>query len=96
MPLFDKVKAQANQVAQKAQEAGKAGQAKLDEVQAKRKVDGLYRDLGAAVYAQRVGHADAGSSAEIDRLVAAITEHEAEQGESDASVVGATDETGDG
>ena len=82
MPLFDKVKAQATQVAQKAQEAGKAGQAKLDEVQAKRKVDGLYRDLGAAVYAERTGSGGAGSTAEIDQLVEAITAHEAEHGPS--------------
>jgi len=81
MPLFDKVKAQATQVAQKAQEAGKAGQAKLDEVQAKRKADGLFRDLGAAVYAERRGHGDAGTTAEIDRLVEAIAAHEAEHGE---------------
>jgi hypothetical protein len=60
MPLFDKVKAQAGQVAQKAQEAGKAGQAKLDQAQAKRKADALLRDLGAAVYAERSGHASPG------------------------------------
>ncbi len=81
MPLFDKVKAQATQVAQKAQEAGKAGQAKLDEVQAKRKADGLFRDLGAAVYAERAGRGDATSAAEIDRLVEAIASHEAEHGQ---------------
>jgi hypothetical protein len=81
MPLFDKVKAQATQVAQKAQEAGKAGQAKLDEVQAKRKADGLFRDLGEAVYAERTGKGDAGTAAEIDRLVEAITAQEAEQEE---------------
>ena len=80
MPLFDKVKAQATQVAQKAQEAGKAGHAKLDEVQAKRKADALFRDLGAAVYAERTGHGDAGTTAEIERLVDAITAHEAENG----------------
>ena len=73
MPLFDKIKAQAAQVAQMAQEAGKAGQAKIDQVQAKRQLDSLYRDLGAAVYAERNG--DAGQAAEVDRLVGAITEH---------------------
>jgi hypothetical protein len=90
MPLFDKVKAQATQVAQKAQEAGKAGQAKLDEVQAKRKADGLFRDLGAAVYAERTGTGGPDTTAEIDRLVEAITAHEtehaaAEAGESEAA-----------
>ena len=84
MPLFDKVKAQATQVAQKAQEAGKAGQAKLDEVQAKRKADGLFRDLGEVVYAERTGKGDGGTAAEIDRLVQEITAHEAEQAETAA------------
>ena len=91
MPLFDKVKAQAGQVAQKAQEAGKAGQAKLDQAQAKRKADALLRDLGAAVYAERSGHAspDNASASEIDRLVAEIASHEAEHG----SVYETTDTT---
>jgi hypothetical protein len=73
MPLFDKIKAQAAQVAQMAQEAGKAGQAKIDQVQAKRQLDSLYRDLGAAVYAERNG--DAGQATEVDRLIGAITDH---------------------
>ena len=66
MPLFDRVKAQAAQVAQKAQEAGKAGQAKLDEMQAKRKLDGLLRDLGAALYAEHAGRGSAATAAEFD------------------------------
>lgn len=76
MPLFDKMKEQAAQAAQKAQEAAQRGQAKLDEAQAKRKEDALLRDLGAAVYAERTG---GGSTAEVDRLVADITAHRAEQ-----------------
>lgn len=78
MPLFDKVKAQAGQVAAKAQEAGKAGQAKLEQAQAKREADALLRRLGAAVYAQRSGHGEGGE--DIDELVAAIAAHEAEHG----------------
>ncbi|HVB06061.1 MAG TPA: hypothetical protein VNF07_07460 [Acidimicrobiales bacterium] len=73
MPLFDKIKAQAAQVAQMAQDAGKAGQAKLDQVQSKRQLDALYRDLGAAVYAERNG--DAAAGAEVTRLVGEITDH---------------------
>ena len=73
MPFMDKVKSGAAQAAQKAQEAAKAGQAKIDQVQAKRELDSMFRDLGAAVYAQRKG---SGDSAEIDRLVDAISAHE--------------------
>lgn len=80
MGLLDKVKAQAGQVAQKAQEAGRAGQAKLDQAQAKRRADALFRDLGAAVYAERMGRAGPQGGQEIDRLIAELTRHEAENG----------------
>jgi hypothetical protein len=80
MALFDKVKEQASQLAQKAQEAGKAGQAKIEDVQARRKADGMLRQLGAAVYAQRTGTAGADNSAEVDRIVAELKAFEAENG----------------
>jgi hypothetical protein len=79
MGLLDKVKVQAAQVAEKAQEAGKAGQAKIEEAQAKRKVDGMFRELGAAVYAERTGKVGADPSV-IERLVAEIKAFEAEHG----------------
>lgn len=80
MALFDKVKEQASQLAQKAQEAGKAGQAKIEDAQARRKADGILRQLGAAVYAQRSGAAGADNGAEVDRLVAELKAFEAENG----------------
>lgn len=85
MALIDRVKAQATQLAQKAQEAGKAGQAKLEDVQARRRADGLLRDLGAAVYAQRSGSASSDTAAEIERLVTELTTFESEHGPLDAS-----------
>src|ERR1019366_2789170 len=80
MALMDKMKAQAAQLAQKAQEAGKAGQSKIGDVQAKRRADGLLRELGAAVYAQRSGSATGATSSEIDRLVGELTKLEPESG----------------
>lgn len=80
MALMDKVKAQASQLAQKAQEAGKAGQAKLEDVQARRRADGLLRDLGAAVYAQRSGRAGGDHDAEIARLTSELATYESEHG----------------
>ncbi|MDA8276205.1 MAG: hypothetical protein M0029_12660 [Actinomycetota bacterium] len=77
MGLLDKVKAQATQVAGKAQEAGRAGQAKLEEVQARRRVDTLLRDLGEAVYAERTGSGTAGPDA-VARLVEEIRAAEAD------------------
>ena len=84
MPLFDKVKEQAAQAAQKAQEAAQKGQAKIDEAQAKRREDALLRDLGALVYAERTGTAGPDGSAEIERVIADITKHRAEQAATDA------------
>jgi hypothetical protein len=80
MALMDKMKQQASQLAQKAQEAGKAGQAKIEDAQAKRRADGLLRDLGAAVYSQRNGTATGDTNAEIDRLVGELKKHEEENG----------------
>jgi hypothetical protein len=85
MALMDKMKAQAAQLAQKAQEAGKAGQSKLEDVKASRRADGLLRELGAAVYAQRAGTATDQTAGEIDRLVAELKSHESEHGTLDAS-----------
>ena len=87
---MDKMKAQAAQLAQKAQEAGKAGQSKIVDVQAKRRADGLLRELGAALYAQRTGSATGGNTAaDIDRLVAELSKLEAENGPLDVSDNGA-------
>ena len=96
MGILDKVKDTAAQAAHKAQEAGKVGQAKLNEAQAKRKVDALFRDLGAAVYADRKGKPGADPSV-IDRLIGEITALEAEHGDGAVSTdptAGADDEAG--
>jgi len=84
MPLFDRVKAGAAQAVQKAQEAGQAGQAKLNDMQAARHLDSLFRELGAAIYAQHVGRATSDTAATIERLYGEIADHEAEHGK-DAS-----------
>ena len=77
MGLMDKVKQQAEQALSKAQQGVAQGQAKLDEVQAKRQVDALFRDLGAAYYAaQRQG----GPADEVEKALSAIDEHMAAHG----------------
>jgi len=87
MALMDKMKAQAAQLAQKAQEAGKAGQSKIEEVQAKRRADGLLRQLGQAVYAQHNGTATSETSAQIESLIAELGAYEAEHGALEATSV---------
>ena len=85
MGLLDKAKQQANQLAQKGQEAAKKGQEKLETVQAKKQADALFRDLGAAIYAERTGKGTAETAAEIERLLAALRSHEAAQGPVDTA-----------
>jgi 4-aminobutyrate aminotransferase-like enzyme len=77
MTLLDKLKTQEGNLAQRAQEAGDAGRAMLDQAEAKLKSHGLLRDLGAAVYAERSGDGSPENSREIDRLVGEIANHKA-------------------
>ena len=80
MGLMDKVKATAEVGLAKANEAGKAGQAKLDAAQAKHKADGLLRDLGAAVYADHLGKGSEEITAKAERIVEELKAYEAEYG----------------
>jgi hypothetical protein len=79
MGFMDKVKAQATQVAGKAQEGIKTGQAKVEEAQGRKKGDALLRELGSLVYAQRSGRAPEGSDADIDRIVVDLRALEEEE-----------------
>ncbi len=80
MGFMDKVKAQAEVGLAKATEATKAGQEKLDQATAKHKADGMLHDLGAALYAERLGRATEQTAADADRLVADLQAYEAEYG----------------
>jgi hypothetical protein len=72
MKLVEKMKAQAAQAAEKAQEGLRTGQAKIEEAQTKKKADALLRDLGALAYAERTGQATEATAAEAQRLVAEL------------------------
>jgi hypothetical protein len=84
MGLMDRVKEQAAQVAQRTaqvtQEAAQQGKARLDQAQAKRRADAMFRDLGAAVYAERTGRGGTDTADKIERLVSALKDQEADQG----------------
>jgi len=80
MGLLDKVKAQATAATVMAKDAAQKGQAKLDEIQAKKTADGLLRDLGAAFYATKTGRATPSTDADIENLVVALQSHESEYG----------------
>src|SRR6516164_3135435 len=80
MPLMDRFREQAAQLAQKTQEAAHEGRSMLDQAQARRRADAMFRDLGAAVYAERTGRGGADGAKKIERLIKALSRQEAEQG----------------
>ena len=80
MGFMDKVKAQAEVGMAKANDLTKAGQEKLDQASAKHRADGMLHDLGAALYAERVGRGTEESAAEVERLVTDLQAYEAEYG----------------
>ncbi len=87
MGFMDKVKAQAQQVAQQAQQGIAQGQSKLDEMQARKQADALLRDLGAAYYAeQRTG----GGSDEVLAALRKIDAHVANNGPIDTGATAPT------
>ena len=80
MGLMDKVKATAATATEAAKDAAAKGQAKLDEVQAKKGADTMLRDLGAAYFATKTGRSTPTTDSEIERLVAALQEYEGSHG----------------
>ena len=80
MGLLDKVKATAATATEAAKDAAAKGQAKLDEVQAKKAADAMLRDLGAAYYATKTGRATPSTDADMEHLVAALQAHESQHG----------------
>jgi hypothetical protein len=80
MGFMDKVKAQAEVGMAKANDLTKAGQDKLDQASAKHKADGMLHDLGAALYADRLGRGTDQTAADVERLMADLQAHEAEHG----------------
>jgi hypothetical protein len=86
MGLLDKVKETAQKGADLAKEGVKAGQEKLDEQKAKRKIDDLKEELGGVVYAQKKGTTREGLDPEVEiaRIVAEISAVEAELADSTA------------
>ena len=90
MGLMDKVKAQAEQAVAIAQKGVATGQAKVEEIQAKKHADALLRNLGAAYYAQqRTG----GSAEAVTAALAAVDAHATEHGAIDTAITMPAQET---
>ncbi|NNN16713.1 MAG: hypothetical protein HKL82_12790 [Acidimicrobiaceae bacterium] len=82
MGLLDKVKVQAQTVTQTAKEAAQKGQERIEDLQQKRAVDSLLKDLGTVTYQVRAGRMDTvKGDSESNRLIDAIKAHEAEHGD---------------
>lgn len=73
MGFLDKAKASVEQ-------AVKQGQDKLEDVQAKKKADGMLRDLGAWYYATQTHRDENKGETEMARIVEQLKAHEAEFG----------------
>ena len=77
MGILDKVKVQAGQLADKAEQGMAQGRAKIDAMQARRALDALLRDLGLATYrADRHG----GSRDAVDSLLGQVEAYAREHG----------------
>lgn len=72
MGLLDNAARAAARATVKAQEGIAQGQAKANQMQAKRQADGLVRELGAAYYAQQ---RQGGSAAAVEAALAAVDAH---------------------
>jgi hypothetical protein len=81
---MDRVKAQANQLAQNAQQAAQQaaqeGRARIDQAQASRRGDALLRQLGALIYADRTGRGTPDTQGKIDQLISDLSAHEQASG----------------
>lgn len=82
MALLDKVKAQAEALADKAQHGVAQGKEKIEDLQAKKHLDALLRDLGEAVHTQR---RKGGTEAAVERALEAVDAHLREQAENTSS-----------
>lgn len=53
---------------------------RVDQAQAKRRVDAMFIALGAAVFAERTGNRDIDNAEKIERLMTLLSEEEASHG----------------
>jgi hypothetical protein len=80
MGFMDKVKSQATELATKANEAKATGQAKIGEMQARRRAEKQLTEIGAIVYAQATGKGTDNDEARVGALVEQVKQFEAEFG----------------
>lgn len=85
MGFLDKVKDQANSLANTVNDTVNKGQQGLDQSQSRKQADAMLRDLGAVVYARDSGRGTESTDADLQRLIAGLQAHEAQGGAVDLS-----------
>jgi len=75
MGFMDKIKEASQNVAAEAKKATASGKEKLEDMQAKKKMDEAAKKIGYLVYREKIEGAPAGP--ELDTLVAEMTTHQA-------------------
>ena len=81
MGFMDKVKEQAAVVTAVAKDTAQKGQAKVEEVQAKRAADAVLRQLGLAVFLERTGRGSTTTEETVVGHVETLTAYESEFGD---------------
>lgn len=97
MGLMDKVKETAQKGADAAKVAVSAGQDKIDDMKAEKRIKELKEELGGLLYAQKTGSPADDYEAQVARIVAEITEAEAslaDEGATDDDATGDAAATG--
>jgi hypothetical protein len=74
--FLESLRQSADELAQRAAEAGRVGAARLEEVAARRRVEALLRELGTVTYAEHTGRGTPDSADQVARLVAAVRAEE--------------------
>jgi hypothetical protein len=82
---MDKVKEQAAVATAAAKDVAQKGQAKVDEVQAKRAADGVLRQLGLAYFLAATGRESPNGESAVAGYVETLKAYEAEHGPLDAA-----------
>ncbi len=85
MGLMDKVKLQAGQLADKAQEAGKAGQAKIEALQAKKHVKQVLSEIGTKTYLEHENRSSDTTDQELEALFGEVKKYEDNYGPIDTT-----------
>ena len=81
MGFMDKVKEQAQAAAAAAKDAAQKGQAKMDEMQARKVADTALRELGLITYLDAAGRGSSDAEQKAGQLVEQLKAYETEHGQ---------------